>query len=63
MRKKQTPHLSIVNELEMKLWAYDYDIRAEAGLLTQEEDEIKEKSLMIEGEVVDANTEEQHDLH
>lgn len=49
IRKKQTPHLSLINDLEIRLWAYDFEVRKEAGILTDEEEDAQ----VVEGEIVD----------
>lgn len=49
IRKKQTPHLSLINDLELRLWAYDFDVRKEAGALTKEEVDAQ----VVEGELTD----------
>lgn len=53
IRKKQTPHLSLINDLEIRLWAYDFEVRKEAGILTDEEEDAQ----VVEGELADEPSE------
>ena len=37
LAEDKLPHLSLVNDIEIRLWAYDFEVRKSAGKLTQEE--------------------------